>query len=288
MRILLAALLVLAPLAPLHADPAPALEEDERRLASLRPVAVTVWQDGFGFSVDIGRVAADYGGGGLLGALIIAGQDNKDEILEANAANRAHSTIAPLREALMDFDVETLALDTTERALGATDWFAPSVIAVIPEQGGITHGDFFAEHPSEQVGLVDYIYQLSPDFTQVQVIAEISVQAPDDEKPQFAQQIVSVVRLNKRSYEEHRNVARWAANDGALARDALVAAFARLETAIPAVLALTPDQFDDATDKKRESQFAAGFHGPLLMRDETGPVIWSKGTGFIAVQSAGD
>ncbi|TMM48732.1 hypothetical protein [Qipengyuania marisflavi] len=285
----LAILLALAaPVAANAGDGAPAMPETERAIASLRPVAVTIAQERIGTSVDVGRVVTDGAGGGLIGALVIAGMDNKRSVMTANAADRADAAVAPLADVLMDFDVAGLALETTRKAIAAPEWFAASEIELVPGAAFNSVADFVAANPAQQVGLVSYRYQMSPDFTQLQIIADLSVAHGDNLKRLYGQQIVSSVRLAKRSYEPSENVTRWSAENGRVAKAALTAAFARLETLIPAVMALTPAQFDAATDKKRESAFTGGFHGPVLMRDAAGPVIWSKGDGFIAVQAATD
>lgn len=289
MKKMLGLILALTPLAPAYADTPHALSESERRSETPRPVAVTVPQDGIGTSIDIGRVASDSaGGGGLLGALIISSMDNKAEVMATNARDRAESAIAPLTEALADFPIDTLALDTTRMTLAGTDWVMPGEVALVPGADYLTPQDLLATHPADETVLVNYSYQTSPDFTQLQVFADVILARSEDLEPLAHQRVISLVRLNERSYEEHENVARWAADDGALAKQALVAAFARLEKILPVVLALDEDGHDAATDKKRESAFTGGFHGPVLLRDEKGPVIWSKKIGFIASQSAGD
>lgn len=280
---------LLAPLLALSLVPAPAFADDiahplpasERQLASLRPVAVVVPQERIRASVEIGRIAPDANGGGLIGALIIGAMDNKREIMTRNASERAEGEIAPLVAALSDFDVSALALETTRKSIGSIDWFGADKVELIDGE----YQDFVAfaqANPSEQLGRITYSYHMSPDFTQLEVIAVVDTFRSETQTAIGRQTVTSLVRLRKRSYENHENVAAWAQDDGARAKAALTAAFARLETAIPAALALDDKSFDEATDKRRESATVATFHGPVLVRDATGPVIWSKKDGFIA------
>jgi hypothetical protein len=283
----IALLLAIAIAAPLHAGPPSAMAEADRA-ATGRTVAVSLYPD-ITTSVDVGRVMADNGGGSILGAIIVASMDDKRKILTAHANDAASATVAPLAAALKGFDASELARDTTQKALAASDWFKASRVAVVPSAGAATWEALFTANPSDQVGIVTYRYQMSPDFTHLRVIANINVARQKGRDSIYAQQIVGLVELKHRSYDRGENVARWSSNDGALAKQAIAAAFARLETVIPAVLDLTPARFNAATDKtKVGSAFAAGFYGPQLMSDEKGVVIWSKGNGFIAAQTAND
>ncbi|WP_156495461.1 hypothetical protein [Croceicoccus estronivorus] len=285
MRKLLVLLLALAPIQPLHAGLSRGFPEEERRLSTSRPVAVMVPQEKLGISVDIGAILPGSWSGGLFGEPFIASIDrDRRRIMTANASERAEAAIAPLTHVLEGFDVPSLALETTRSAISATDWFNPSAIERVP--GGVfaTVGELAEAHSSDQIGLITYRYQMSQDFTQIQVIADITLAETEGLKSLFSQRVMSVVRLKKCSYEAGENVARWAMNDGQNAKSALIAAFARIQTVMPAVLALTPAQYTTATDKKKnEVAFAAGFQGPVLMRDALGPVIWSKDKGFIAI-----
>jgi hypothetical protein len=272
---------------PLQAAPPPAMAEADRSVAG-RTVAVSLYPN-ITTSVDVGRVMADNGGGSLLGAIIVASMDNKRSILTDHAENEANSLIGPLAAAMKGFDASDLALNATQKALAASNWFRASTVTVVPGPGAATWEALFTANPSDQVGIVTYRYQMSPDFTHLRVIANINVSRQKGRDTIYEQQIVGLVELNHRSYDRQENVARWSSNDGALAKQAIAAAFERMETVIPAVLALTPARFSAATDKNKVgSAFAAGFYGPQLMRDDKGVVIWSKGNGFIAAQPAND
>jgi len=279
--------LALAIAAPLYAAPPPAMPDKDRSAVSARPVAVSLNQN-LEASVDVGRVPADPASG-LIDAIIVASMDNKRKILTANATDRAKSAITPLTAALTGVDLSDLAEQTTRKALAATSWFKPSAVAIVPGPIAKNREALFSANPSAQTGIVSYRYQMSPDFTQLRVIASLNVTKAGAVPPIYAQQVVSLIELRQRSYDHAENVARWSSNDGALAKAALAAAFARLETVLPTVLELSPAKFAAVTNKaKTGSAFAAGFYGPQLMRDEKGVVIWSNGNGFIAAQPAAD
>ncbi|WP_284124583.1 hypothetical protein [Parerythrobacter aestuarii] len=289
-RFTLAVLLVAAavPMAPAWGQAAEAIAQEDRRIASLRPVAVQVPQQEMEISVDVGRVAMDPGGGGLLDGLIVRSMDNKKDILTDNATLRAEAEAAPLIAALEGFDPVPLALDATETALAELDWFGTSLIGFVLDGDGNLRS-FASANPGEQLGHISFSYQMSPDFTQVQVVADVSVLKGATLAPLYAQRIVSIVRLNNRSYENFENVARWSANDGELVRAAMTKAFARLGTVIPAVMSLDPGTYAAKTSKRSKDQaLVASFHGPVLMRDDLGAVIWSQKAGFVTSQSAGD
>jgi len=59
------------------------------------------------------------------------------------------------------------------------------------------------------------------------------------------------------------------------------------------VLALDEAGWAEASDRKRESVTSGGYHGPVLFRDETGPVFWAKDgdqrlEAFVATQVAAE
>ena len=133
-----------------------------------------------------------------------------------------------------------------------------------------------ANPDAEEWAQVLWRYQTSPDFTQVQVIADIEIMRRGETEPSYRQQVISLVRLNRPSFVEEENVARWAANDAALARASLTSAFERAGEVLGHVLALDEAGWAEASDRKRESVTSGGYHGPVLFRDETGPVFWGQ------------
>ena len=137
--------------------------------------------------------------------------------------------------------------------------------------------EFNAAHAdAEEVAQFLWRYQMSPDFTQVQVVADVSLFRPGESEAFYTQQLISSVRLRRPSFVEEENVATWAANDGALAKRAIDRAFARAGDMLPHILAQDEAGFEQATDLDRESVTAAGYHGPVLFHDDAGPLFWAR------------
>ncbi len=262
--------------------PPAAARDDDPVLPKSAPVAfgeawtvgVAIPQDEIATDVEIGRVASDsMGGGGLLGGLIIAAQDNKGKVMRSNASQRAEAAVKPLREVLQNVDIRALAQMTTIAAFNTQN--------VEPT---LTAERFLGANKGVSAGAVTYTYSLSPDFTQIRISADIALSWSDASKPALEQRVTSIVQLKKRSYEPRINVRSWSADDGELAKVALDAGFKRLETLIPQIAAMNRQQFDQATSKKQAKAFLAGFYGPELFRDDLGPTIWTD-EGAIALQS---
>ncbi|HYD25473.1 MAG TPA: hypothetical protein VEB68_11815 [Croceibacterium sp.] len=289
MRILAAIVLAcsLVPPAALAADPPRALAAADREAAGGRDVRVTLAQREIETSFDVGRVAANFGGG-LLDSLIIASMDNKRQVLSNSAWQRAEAAALPLREALQGFDVDALALATTRSALAQATWFSPREVTASNDGSPAALRAFIASSPADHLAFVSYRYDLSPDFTQIRVYADLSLaRKPGRNReiaPFYEQHLASIVQLSERSYEHRDNVARWSANDGALARTALARAFAQLEQLIPYALGLSHADVNALADKKREKVFAAGLYGPLVRRGQQRPddvLIWADGLVYV-------
>ena len=285
----LALLLAMAWPAATHASPPQTLSVADRKAATARPVAVSVPQPRLGTSVEIGRVAVDGYGGGLIGMVVIAAMDDKRQVMTARASGEADSIVAPLAAALASTDIADLALQATRKAIARTAGFDVSATSLVPGPDAATDTTLAANHRASQLGTVTYRYQMSPDFTQLQVIADLSVVGTPGLAPLYAQRVVSLVELRQRSYDHKANVDRWLRDDARVARQALAAAFLRFDQILPVVVGLDPASFALKTNSHRTGpSFAAGYYGPTLLRDDVGVVIWSKRIGFIAVQPAGD
>jgi hypothetical protein len=245
--------------------------------------AINIWmpQTWIEASYDLGRVPSSQAGG-LLDGLIIGSMDrNRKDILSLNLQEKADRQIQPIRTALRDFDVESLAVTTTEKALSVPDWFKnkPTVLAknLVPEK------------QTKQTALISYRYEMSPDFSSIRLFADISLSRDTAQKksksaaasgPIFSHVITSIVQLRKRAFEPGDNAAQWSAEQGKLAKEGLSAAFARMEDLIPTALKMTSANLKAYNSKNHEQGYAAGFNGPLLKRGGRAPddiLIWSKG-----------
>lgn len=271
--------------APKQPDAPALLPERDRIVAGGRAVQVAVAQSEIGTSVDVGRVAASTGGG-LIGALIISGMDDKHKRLKASAAERAETAVAPLRDALRGYDIDALALTATRLALAKPDWFQPREITLTRDISSKARRAFASAAPTSQAAFFSYHYSLSPDFTRIQVSADIRLEYKTFSKGKTAasplfyhQTVTSIVQLGKRSYNHPENIAQWTADDGKLAKTALAAGFGELERLIPYALGLGTTDIKALTAKDREKGFGAGFYGPLVARDTNNPnnlTLWSR------------
>lgn len=313
---------------PALADPDDYVPVEAREIEPARPVAVLVPQSRIASSIELGRIMFPSWGGGMFGAIFVDGQNSIPERLAANALARAEVQIAPLVEVLDGFDIATIANDAALAAIEAAPWFGAGSTEVLAAEGDADGGEvnvsttynvglfgyvgnqttssanwaadvsaaqdrFRAAYPdAPELAQVLWRYQMSPDFSQVQVIADISL-ARQGAAAFYNQQLISIVRLHRPSYAEEENVARWTANDGEVVRAALASAFARAGEVMPHLLALDEGGFDEATDRRRESVTSAGYHGPVLLRDETGPVFFARDAdqrlaAFVTVQLAAE
>lgn len=268
--------------APLTLSPA------DRIAPGGRTVRVTLDQDMIGTSVDIGRVALDSCACGAIGAIFLQQRDRKRNVIEQNAIDKAEMLAAPLRRALGAQNIGAVALATTRSALAAADWFDARDF-ILDDRAAATSGPLLVAGTA-QIADIAYRYELSPDFTQIRVIADISMTRaiPGGQVQLMRQRIASIVELNQRSYDAEKNVARWSADHAALARAALDRAFARMAELIPAALTISAADAQALSARGSANTFAAGFYGTLVSRDAdgTGLTIWSGG--LVHVEPAGD
>lgn len=298
-----AAMLSLAPpaVAQRTAGPSPFVTNDIRANTVVRPVTALVAQTELGTSIELGRILGPNGGsGGLLGALIILAMDRTTQRLTDNATVRAENQIAPLRQAIADFDAHAMAVETTRSAFGGQAWFnpGPTELAISDpkaDDAPLLQRSLALAHPqADQLGLINWRYQMSPDFSQVQVIASIEMIDRARLTTLYRQQLISIVKLDRPSFVPEENVARWSANGGEPARRALQMAFARAGQAIPRIMELDHNSYQHATDRRRTDRvIAVGYHGPVLFHDEAGPVFWARDgdqglAAFVAVQTAAE
>lgn len=281
-----------------NAAPSPYVTTELRAASDARPVAALLSQNEIASSIELGRILGpNTGNGGILGAIIIVAMDRTTERLTAAANARAEGHIAPLRAALAGFDSNALAQQATRTALSGLPGFNADatelrVSASQDENAPPPQRQFALDHPqASQLGLVSWRYQMSPDFSQVQVIASVEIVDRARLAPRYRQQLISIVKLDRPSFVPEENVARWSANGGAAARRALQMAFARASQTIPRILELDQATYRHATDRRRTDRvIAVGYHGPVLFQDEAGPVFWARDgdqglAAFVAVQT---
>ncbi|NYT39422.1 hypothetical protein HZY97_01510 [Sphingomonas sp. R-74633] len=261
------------------------LAEKDRGAPAGRAVRVTLAQREIATTIDLGRIAANYNGGGLLGAILISAMDDRAKKMQRSAIDKAESNASPIRQGLGGFDVEGLALAATRAGLGKHDWFQGLPIATAHDAAPEERASYAAASSASQVTFVDYWYGLSPDFSQIRVLADIRIERAGKRKTGvdpvlFRQRVWSVVQLRARSYDARANATLWSEENGKRARAGLTAAFARFEDLIPRALALGQQDVAAYTAKGREKAFGADFYGPLIARDPANReslLLWSNG-----------
>lgn len=259
-----------------------AIVESDRRANGGRAVLVEIPQTRIETSVDIGRTAIPPSGG-ILDTIIISSMNDTRKVLTRSQQDRMEIVVGPLRAALKDFDFDSSALAATKTALANVPWFEPQTVVLGKVTAPADRQAFIDSASTSQFAFITYRYDLSPDFTQIRLIADVSlakrtgVKGKTTVTPFYRQRISSIAELRKRSYEPAENAAMWSAHDGELAKASLIAGFARLEYLIPYALGLSADNVKRLTAKDHESGFAAGLYGPLVERRQERVLIWSNG-----------
>jgi hypothetical protein len=225
----------------------------------------------------------------LLGAVFFMTDDDKREILTQMDNQKAKSHVAQLRQTIGDFDFDRLAVESTRSALSRLDWFGAREPKSVKSASDSERETFAKAAGAQQLATITYHYGLSPDFTQIEVAAEIALWQPGASRARGAQgtltalcrqRIVAIAELRKRSYEHAENVAQWSADNGKLARASITAALARLEQLIPFALGLKQADLDALNRTKSDKLFAAGLYGPPVKAFPSVPgetLIWSQG-----------
>lgn len=302
--------------------------EEAREVEPARPMASIIPQERIASSIDLGRIIPNEGG--LIGALVdrtpeklaqnaaakadgfiaplAAALDGFDANSLANAAAKnilaktewlAAGTPALQAGNSISATRNTEASNGADSTVSMTYWIGAFGTEANDTVGALTwekerrrlEQEFLSANAgASEVALISWRYQLSHDFTNMQVIADVAIVKPSSKARLYEQQLISIVKLRRPSFIEEENVAIWAANNGALARQALEMAFARSGKVLPSILELDANGLKKATAKGGETATSAGFHGPVLMRDENGPVFYARDgdqrlKAFIAVQT---
>lgn len=270
------------------------VSEADRPAPSGRAAQIELGEAEIGTTVEIGRVADDYVNGGALDYMWYRHHDNKPEILTAMAQREAEVKVVPLRAALAGFDIEALALSTARAGLAKSGWFKAEPIEINRRPSPGSRLDFADVAPTGQVAFISCYYFMSHDFTQIEVMVDLTMGRKGKKKPEifYFHRLASIVQLPRPAFDAAANVRSWSAEDGKLARSAITAAFVRMEQLIPRALDMKQAEVAwlSAKDKdapNRESAQTAGRYGPLIERGQDGPgslTIWSKG--LVSVQQA--
>ena len=261
---------------PLAAQTSPYVASEAREVEPARPVAAIVPQGRIATSIELGRIMPSMAG--LIGALLDDRPERLAQRAAAQAEIQAGPLVAALEgfdAAALAADATASAIaDTRWFAAGPPQLLTGNSIATTKFQAEVAGGDstvsmtynigsfheeandtagakrwsevrreleaeFAAAHPeASDLASITWRYRTSADFTNIQVIADIALRKGGSRGQYYAQQLISIVKLRRPTFVEEDNVAIWAKNDAALAREALTMAFVRAGEVIPALLAL--------------------------------------------------
>ncbi|MBB4152982.1 hypothetical protein GGQ80_000870 [Sphingomonas jinjuensis] len=253
---------------------------DERGYAERRATIITVAQPSIGVTTHVGRVAV------ISNAYYVATAEaaSRSAELKIREQIRAESSVAPLRDALADFDVRSLALAATQRALVKLPWLKAEDPSLADGPPGVT-AMLAMSVDKPRLVQIDYRYALSPDFAQIRVLAQISLRRRA-QKPganpdtSFRQVAVCVAPLRRPDYEHFKNVRIWSADRAKLARHALTDCFGRMANLIPYALNLTDQGLASLNAKTHLRAYGAGLYAPVIERDDADRqqlMLWSDG-----------
>ncbi|MEQ1820772.1 MAG: hypothetical protein ABL871_19390 [Terricaulis sp.] len=283
----LAALLLVEPAAARERRNLNVLQENARAIEGGRAVYVLVTQPELHVAINPSGIGAT-ASGGLIGAII-------DSSIEQNRANNAEAGITPIRATLFDFNVDAMAIDATNAATSALPWFGGQAVAFGRDNSPYTKNAALDAATANQVAFFEYGYELLPDFSAVRVTASISIanKVAEVRRPEqrlqprylaYSQSVISVVQLPNAT-EREENAARWAANDGALTRQALTGAFNEISVLMPRALQWTDADVEAAADRPRSTN--RDYPGARTLEDSgDGALLYSMG-GVVHVQTLG-
>lgn len=231
-------------------------------------------------------------GGGLLGGLIAAAQNSSRE-------KKAELLITPIRDAVLDFDIDALALKSAQQAVKDTSWLSGATITLGKDNSPAGMSALLDKNGTDYTVFVEYIYDISPNFDSVRVVENIFVATkalpvepgkifkPEERMKAkhlaYSHQITAAVLLpNSDPKNKEANAAAWAANKGELARKALLQAFAKTVELTPKTLALTESQAKAFNNKAQPKRGFEGLSGRLIEQTGNGYLFWAKQ--FVSVE----
>ena len=252
-----------------------------------RSLRVLVAQSEIKSDINLSNVAVATGGG-MLGALIGAAVDSA-------RAKKAEVLITPVRTGMAGLDADAMAIETAKAAFANAQWNTAAEPNFSKDSSPAGKSAYLDSNPNAETAFVEYTYDLSPTFDALRVVESIQVAAktvPSANKPEkrlqpkylvYSGSVVSVVLLPDATKDKDVNAARWAADNGKLARAALEQAFARLKATTPRLLAMTAVDQDALTrDKKNKWIFAGGYRGRPQSAADGETLLWTGG-GFVHV-----
>lgn len=258
------------------------VSEQARTVAGGRPLQVLVVQSEIKSDINPSNLMIATGGG-LLGAVLQASQN-------ASRAKKAEAAIAPVRDALVGFDAEGLALATTKKAVGEIGWLQPTAITLGKDSSPLGKSAILDGGGASQAAFVAYTYDLSPDFSSVRVVARlefankalpVGVTKPEARvSPKYLayeQAVTAIVSLPNPSKDINANAALWAADGARAARTGITLAFAEVGRLLPRTFALSAADIKQMRAKDKPKKTAGGFSGRVQASDASGDLLWANG-----------
>jgi len=197
----------------------------QREIEGGREVEVSVAQGEIKTNINSSGLAAVTGGGFLAAAI--------DASIEVHRAKLAESYAKPLRDALIEYDFDSKAQETTKRALTELSWLRSTDYSFVKEVSAENRSAKLDATNSKQMIFVDYEYELSVEFDAIEVnilVAIADKKIPSGYVPTgrlnpknlvYQRWINVIIPLSNPSSVAEENVKRWAADDALLARQAL-------------------------------------------------------------------
>ena len=179
---------------------------------------------------NIGQSAGASGGfiGGLIGGII-------DASIEAKRAKKAETDITPVRDALVDFNApEELRTALSVDLQSSTPPFPIASVSLAEAKDDAAIGKLVGASKCDAVLIIATDYHLSPEFDTIRVLAKVSLFSPkagknDGTPPLYRNEFATYRRLPTGAVSDRTaSAASWAANKGALAREAMKSSFAEL------------------------------------------------------------
>lgn len=264
------------------------LPDAARTVEGGRDVRVLLTQPEIAPEINVSNVVVATGGG-LIGVMI-------DAKVNSDRTKRAEGIIAPVRNALAGLDVEAMAMTATRSLAERAPWLDARGVTLGRDGSMLGMIAVLDAAPTSQVAFVEYVYDLSPDFSAIRVSVTqrfLNKAVPDGKKPDsrlfikyaaYWQTATAVVVLPSPSKDPAENAARWAADDGALARKALELAFQDAAALAARSYDLKEEELKpmNAKDKKYE---ALGGYGGRVQEDGPDGLLLFTGSGFVRVRT---
>jgi hypothetical protein len=216
-------------------------------------------------------------GGGLIPALI-------DAAITQSRMNSAEKTVRVVRDALGTYDFDKRALESTKATLAGMAWLDVRDVSFTKETTPDKLKTTLAQTSSQQLMVVAYGYTLSSDFSKLGVAASVSIfpkaaaaSRMTSSDSVYLETFAYVSGLPQPTSDDDQNAARWAANDGALARKSIDDGLANVNQLLVRSLTQTPEAAA-ALDKGRLVN-VAGQRGYLVETSEKGTLLFVAQTG---------